>query len=243
MKKRVQSWLRRAGWDIRWIPRALGRQPGARLELSLELVIARHYLEVDDFYFVQVGAFDGQCVDPIARMRAKLHLRGLMIEAAPAAYQQLKNNVSAPEIELLQVAVSDRETTAPFYTLAPHAPNAPTKAPLISSLSREALLGELGDSFDWSPWIEETIVPCTTLNQILEARSVKRLDLLQIDAEGYDARILRALDFGRWSPHIINFEHALLSPVESEACWQFLIDRGYQLHVSPPDTLAVLKRS
>lgn len=240
LKKIAQAVLRRAGYDVRWIPPVLGRRPEAQLRVSLEMVIARQWLEADGFFFIQVGAYDGVCVDPVVRLRQKLHWHGIMIEPCPASFALLAKNMSGqPQIELLQVALSDREGAVPFYTVDPEAPGAPTKAPLISSLSRETLLRELDPAIDWSPWIRETMVPCTTLDSILGQRNVTRLDLLQIDAEGHDARILRALDFERWRPRIINFEHALLAPAEADACWSTLVAQGYLLHVSAPDTIAV----
>ncbi len=241
IKKWIQQFVRFRGYDVRWTPNALARHPEARLEVTVEMVIARRYLEVQGFYFVQVGAFDGVCVDPIGAMMRRLGCRGLMIEPHPVAFARLEQTVAGRSgVELLQAAVSDRDGELPFYSLDPAAPDAPSKAPLISSLDRGMLERELGTARDWSPWIRETRVRCTTLNHLLEERNISRLDLLQIDAEGYDARILRVLDFARWSPVIINFEHALLPQREAEHCWQMLAERGYLLHVSPPDTLAVL---
>ena len=237
----IQQCLRRVGYDVRWSPAVFARHPQARLEVSVEMAIARRFLAVPDFYFVQVGAFDGVCVDPVGAILRRLGCRGLMIEPEPHAFARLQAQMAGrPGLELVQVAVGDREAELPFYSLDPAAPHAPAKAPLISSLDRAMLERELGSARDWSPWIRETRVRCTTLNRLLAERDVPRLDLLQIDAEGWDARILQALDFARWSPAIVNFEHALLPRAEAEACWRMLAGRGYLLHISPPDTLAVL---
>lgn len=239
-KKILQACLRRLGYEIRWIPRALARRPDAQLHVSLELAVARRCLDVPRFFFVQVGAFDGICVDPISELRTKFGWSGIMIEPQPVAFARLARNLAGqPQLKLLQLAVSDEEGDLPFFALDPATPNAPAKAPLIASLSREMLRRELDPGVDWAPWIRETRVPCRTLNSILAQEGVTQLDLLQIDAEGHDARILHALDFSRWSPHLIHYEHTRLAPAEAERCWEMLIERGYQLHVSPPDTLAV----
>ncbi len=43
-------------------------------------------------------------------------------------------------------------------------------------------------------------------------------DLLQIDTEGYDATILRMIDFSRCRPRLIKFEHKSLSAGERAGC-------------------------
>lgn len=240
VRKRLQQLLRKKGYDVRWLPQALVGHPEARLEPSLAAAVAQRYLQVRDFFYVQVGAFDGVCVDPLAGVVDRLQGRGLLIEPQPEAFRRLKaNTASRSDVELLQVAVSDGEAELPFYSLDPAAPGAPSKALLISSLDRAMLLRDLDPAVDWAPWIRADIVRCTTLNTILAERRIERLDLLQIDAEGYDGRILRALDFSRWAPAIVNFEHVLMPSAEAEACWRMLVARGYRLHISPPDTLAV----
>lgn len=240
LRKHIQHLLRQKGYDVRWTPQALAQHPEARLEPSLAAAIASRYLAVQNFFYVQVGAFDGVCVDPLAGVMDHLNARGLLIEPQPEAFARLAANTAGRRnVELLQAAVSDSEGETPFYSLDPNAPNAPSKALLISSLDRAILLGELDPKFDWSPWIKTTVVRCTTLNTLLAERQIARLDLLQIDAEGYDGRILRALDFSRWAPAIVNFEHVLMPLAEAETCWQMLVEHGYRLHVSPPDTLAV----
>jgi FkbM family methyltransferase len=244
IRKAVQRVLRRVGYDVRWTPAALAAHPEARLEPSLAAAIARRYLAVRDFRYVQVGAFDGVCVDPLAGVVDGLEARALLIEPQPEAFARLAQNTAHRRgVELLQAAVSDEEGELPFYSLDPRAPGAPSKAMLISSLDRAMLLRELDPKVDWSPWIRTARVRCATLNTLLAERGIARLDLLQVDAEGYDGRILRALDFSRWKPGIINFEHVLMPAAEAEACWRLLVAQGYRLHVSPPDTLAVLRDS
>jgi FkbM family methyltransferase len=241
LRKRLQRLLRHLGYDVRRTPAVLADHPEARLEPTLAAAIAQRYLAVPDFCYVQVGAFDGICVDPLAGIVDGLDARALLIEPHPEAFARLAQNTAhRRNVELLQAAVSDQEGELPLYSLAADAPGAPSKAMLISSLDRAMLLRELDPAVDWKPWIRTTRVRCTTLNTLLAERRIARLDLLQIDAEGHDGRILSALDFSRWKPGIVNFEHVLLPPTEAEACWRRLVGLGYRLHISPPDTLAVL---
>ena len=64
------------------------------------------------------------------------------------------------------------------------------------------------------------------------------IDLLQVDAEGYDAEILRLFDIPRRKPAIIQFEHKHLGRRDVEACLNLLIDEGYKISICGSDTLA-----
>ena len=61
----------------------------------------------------------------------------------------------------------------------------------------------------------------------MQREYVKKVDLLQIDCEGYDWKILQTIDLGLWKPKIINFESALLSEENKRQSRLFLEKQGY----------------
>ncbi len=81
-----------------------------------------------------------------------------------------------------------------------------------------------------------------TLQQLLDRHQIEHLDLLQIDAEGYDFEILQTLDFSKTKPTFINYERVLLQENEP-ACRRLLSDQGYMLmDWGEKDTLAIRVR-
>jgi hypothetical protein len=62
---------------------------------------------------------------------------------------------------------------------------------------------------------------------------------LQIDAEGYDFKILKTLDFNKLKPKFINYERVLLQEDE-QACREMLEAQGYRLFDWGQDTLCIL---
>jgi FkbM family methyltransferase len=54
--------------------------------------------------------------------------------------------------------------------------------------------------------IDELVVPCAPLQQILDERGVGPIDLLSIDCEGFDLAALKSLDFARRRPTAILVE-------------------------------------
>jgi hypothetical protein len=83
-------------------------------------------------------------------------------------------------------------------------------------------------------------VRCTTVAALLERHGVRHLDLLQIDAEGYDHEILRTIDFDALRPRFINYERVLLG-ADEPACRALLTAAGYRLVDWGQDTLAIAR--
>jgi len=79
-------------------------------------------------------------------------------------------------------------------------------------------------------------VTCITFDMLLARHGLTRVDLLQIDAEGYDYEILRTIDFARVRPAVINYERVLLQHDEP-ACRAMLTAAGYVLTDWGQDTL------
>lgn len=90
----------------------------------------------------------------------------------------------------------------------------------------------------WQQHYRVVKVRCCTFDQLLERNGLQHVDLLQIDAEGYDYEILRTIDFSRQRPRFINYERQGLQEDEA-SCRAMLSDAGYVLFDWGIDTLAV----
>jgi hypothetical protein len=65
-------------------------------------------------------------------------------------------------------------------------------------------------------------VPCDTLANILQRHGVIKIDVLQIDVEGYDYHILKQLDFEQFPPKVIRIEWCNLPASEKQLALQLL---------------------
>ena len=81
-------------------------------------------------------------------------------------------------------------------------------------------------------------VRCLTFHDLVRRHAIEEIDLLQIDAEGYDYRILRTIDFTRIRPSFVNYERVLLQDDEA-ACRELMAGAGYALIDWGQDTLCV----
>ena len=212
----------------------------------------------DSFTIVQIGAHVGDTpYDPLyAFLREELPSRptslAVLVEPVREHFGQLEQAYGGvSNVRLENVAIAEREGERDFYRLGvdPVEHGRPEWLAQLGSL-REERLERLWDNYEQKMEpaahhrefllenrIRET-VHCITLHQLLDRHEISRLDLLQIDAEGYDYEILRTIDFERIRPRFINYERVLLQE-DQPACRAMLTAAGYVLFNWDQNTLAV----
>ena len=70
--------------------------------------------------------------------------------------------------------------------------------------------------------------PTARLETLLARVGIKQIDLLVIDTEGHDYEILRELDFTRFKPVVLMFEHQHLSDEDKAAAYALLRKQRYE---------------
>lgn len=197
----------------------------------------------DDFFFIQIGANNGQRYDPIHHLivREKTLVKGIAIEPVREYFEELQQTYKDfPQIKLLNKAIHNSDTEATIYKIAPGYHD-----------KREHLKGM--SSFDRRNFTKEGIlvddiiaekIPCTSFMGLIEQEKITKLHLLQIDAEGYDFEIIKSINFDKIRPLVINFEHRwkynLIPELEIFAILRTLIDKGYKIFLNGNDALAYL---
>ena len=162
---------------------------------------------------LQVGAHIGNTEnDPI--FKKDLTDKSLiLIEPVPYLFNGLVHNYKAKQvkadIELLNIAVSDKEGTLELYVPSPTCDF--TKLPwwmsqLASTTDEHFKNHNLLERFPELK-LDKISVPCKTLNSIIKERNITSIDTLITDTEGHDYAILRALDLSLVKPKNIIFEH------------------------------------
>jgi len=175
-------------------------------------------------WFFQVGANDGMTDDPMHQQVRQHGWRGALVEPNPAVHIQLRANYAdVPDLQFFDCAVSDQAGEAEFMvpensrvaSLAP--PNAAKHGPSTAIRVRTQ-----------------------TLAALLEQAALPHLDLLVIDAEGHDARILAPLDLARYRPRAVIFESHHLSAPENAGLRAKFEAAGYAVLHLHADSFAVL---
>lgn len=183
-----------------------------------------------DFFFIQIGAHNGIANDPIRKYVFKYGLKGILLEPQKEIFMILvKNYKEQPQLIFENVAISDKNETRSLYKIKSNAQNLPKWADQLASFSKQTVLNH-GDVIpDIDSLIEVENVKCISFDTLLEQYKIFKIDLLQIDAEGYDYDIIKTIDFAKVKPHIIHFEHKHLNALDTGNCVKFLMKQGYQV--------------
>lgn len=234
LKTLIKSNLRRLGVDVvRYFPDSF-LPPIEVLPLYFKAYIGT-CLEADpDFFFVQVGASDGMADDPLRESVTTYHLRGLLIEPLPDLFERLRQNYAGePQLRFENVAVAAVNGRLVLYR-----PKAGAPVPPVAPTFNRDLLVQQGIDF---AYIEGFEVEAATLGTLLGRHGVERVNLLQIDAEGFDYQIVRSAIASGLRPNVINYEHCHLSSADAVACKRLLYDAGYRFIDVGIDTLCQLQ--
>lgn len=224
--------LRASGLDVRRPPRVLLERPEAHLTVTFEHLVALCVAERAGLFFVQIGAFDGQTGDPIHQYVKRYGWRGVLVEPQLRYFTQLRSTYAGVEgLDLRNVAVAERAERRTIYAVRGGVAGLPDWAPQTASFDRSQLERH-GFTEDI---IEEYEVDCLPFTDLLA--DVERVDLLQIDVEGFDAEIVHMFDFDTFCPRVVRFEHAHLTRAAHNRAVERLVGYGYQVALAGMDTI------
>jgi FkbM family methyltransferase len=224
-----------------WNPSTYLRSHDAELEVTLDSIVSDYGRTHPDIYFLQVGAFDGISTDPLYPLIDKHALKGILVEPQREFFDRLKANYARFEESrflFVNAAIAETDTTRPFYRVTSRA-DGPEWLHGIASLDRAVLMRHRSAIPELDSLVESENVRCVTFSSLFRECRIKHVDLLQIDAEGFDGVILRLFDIPNRRPAIVRFEHKHLSTWDYKSCLSLLIHQGYKVAISRTgDTLA-----
>lgn len=139
----------------------------------------------DACVIIEAGAFDGS--DTLRLSRAFPETNIFAIEPLPERFKQLQDRFKdSPQVICIPAALSDHEGTAVLYVAEnPVRPGRPSQA---SSLHEPT--GRLTSSPIRFP--HHIIVPTITLESLCTLHNIQSIDLLWLDTQGHELRILHA---------------------------------------------------
>jgi len=194
-----------------------------------------------DFFFLQVGANDGKSFDAaFYNLISTSKCRGIVIEPLRDLYERLVQNYrSCPGVKPMNIALHPTQQKCLLYRVDPaRLPQLPPWAVGIGSLIQNHY--RKSGVPDDAMVTEE--VESAHLMDLLTRCSVSKVHLIQTDVEGFDAEVIKMIDFDVIQPILIKFEHIHLAPGAAKEVKTLLKKRGYRLWREGPDTIAVSRK-
>ena len=207
-----------------------------------------------DFTVVQIGANDGLINDPIHKFIKRDNWSGVLLEPQKYVFTNYLSRVYSrnKNIVCLNAAIGEKDGNTSLYKIAF---SNERWAHGLSSFRRDVLEKSLSSGYAKRKARKEKVtIPQEAENQIAEERvevisapslltrfDIREIDLLQIDAEGYDYEVIKMFDIGRTRPALISFESLHFSKEEYSSCIEYLNTRGYSCRTIGANTIAMHK--
>jgi len=177
----------------------------------------------EDMTFIEVGANNGVDNDPIRDWVKQYKWKGILIEPVKKAFEELKINYAGIDnVYFENVAISNSdEKSAIMYK---------PKSSKIASLDKNH--APMRNKY------KEIKVELKKLNDIVSHYNIDKIDLLNIDAEGYDFEVIKSINIDKCRPVIIHYEHRHLGDKKKD-CENYLTKNEYRLYWNRNNTVAI----
>ena len=192
---------------------------------------------------VQIGSHDGVSNDPFSdHLDAHADWQAVLVEPIPLHFESLKRRRPDGRFTLVQAAITDHDGQVDM-TMVTRKAGMPEWVDQINSIDPEHVLKHATTVDGLKDAMTSVKVAALTFDSLLDSCGVEAFDALHIDTEGHDAVILASVDFARFKPALVMYEHRHLSQSARIASNRILTDAGYRLHRSCMDTLALRREA
>ncbi len=164
----------------------------------------------------------------------KMGWRGICVDPAPKVGNLF--SIWRPKDIFINIAIADQKGCSQLYVFNDQA---------LNSLSEDQVKNY--DKFEDFKLIKEITVPTTTLEEVYKAHKLELfdLDILSVDVEGFDYKVLKSNDWVSLRPKVVVFElrNANLENIIEDQCYQYLKGLGYEFYAKTENNLIMLDSS
>ncbi len=201
-------------------------------------------LKNGDVFVVQVGANDGINRDPIHKFIKRDNWKGVLLEPQKFVFDNFLNKIYKKDLGIttINAALGEKDGTLPIYKIGFSNSRWATgltsfdKKVLEQAFERgyvkeQAAKEKLIIPENLEKWIIEEKVTVISPESLIENYNIGRIDLLVIDAEGYDFEIIKIFNGIAIKPQVIIFEAKHLTNEDKIESIKFLKKLKYTITI------------
>lgn len=184
---------------------------------------------------VVIGAMDGCTFDHLVGYFTMYEWSGLFVEPIPYLFDKMKRFHESldykPDCKYENCAIADYDGITQMLTIDYSAVESGIIHKCFAGMSaiyppKNGLASE-GDAEVVEKYGKIINVNCKTLKTLFKKHDIRHIDILQIDAEGWDYKIVKQLDFAFYRPKLIRTEYINLDEQEKKDIINFFSSKGY----------------
>jgi FkbM family methyltransferase len=196
-----------------------------------DMILSRLFKKDKGFY-IDVGAHHPQRFSNTYYFYLK-GWRGINVDAMPGSMDIFKK-VRPKDINL-EIPISDRREILTYYIF---------NEPAFNTFAHELPINTEG--YKRRKLIAQKELQAYTLSEVLDRYlpENQNIDFMNVDVEGWDYKVLRSNNWGKYSPEIILVEDHQVTSMEeannSQIC-RFMLEKDYKLYCKTVNTLIFKK--
>jgi len=195
-----------------------------------------------NIFFVNIGANDGLTNDPLREFVVTKKWRGLLVEPIPYIFERLKKAYKNKKGILLEnAAISNMNGERDFWYIK-KTKELRSGEDQIGSFDKKVTLKSIRECGFSKKYLVKGKIKCLTLKKLLDKHKIKKIDVFSIDTEGFDYEIIKQIDFKKFKPKLIIFEHCHLNLKDKKACFELLINEGYKIEDANDKVNSIAKK-
>jgi len=186
--------------------------------------------------FVEIGANDGKKNDPLYDHIKKYGWRGILVEPDPVNFEKLKENYRGIEGLIFEnTGIGPESGELLFYKIKDVTDQEPGWYDQVGSFDKNTFLKNIS----YGKGLDQRIVAELRLlihfDELLEKNNFRDVDLLHLDAEGFDYKILQSINFAKYNIRMVLFESEWMTKSELKELIQYLRNHQYRVYRSGID--------
>lgn len=207
-----------------------------------------------NFTVIQIGANDGITHDPIHKFIKRDNWKGVLLEPQKHVFDQYLSKIyrNNKGITTINAALGETDGHLNLYKigfsnarwatgLATFDKSVLEKAFTSGHVAKNAAKENVAIPSNPDEHIVAEKVPLISAETLLSTYQIDKIDLLQIDTEGFDYEVIKMFDIKKTKPGLIVFESSHLPKETLAEAVAYLQENNYETVTSGANTVAMLK--